>query len=115
MIDEIESLKKENIYLKSELLKCLQFPKSNDDNDFNINEKSNTNKVSSQELPLSNSGKCASGSLNCTVSNDVNLKQSPSLNNNENQVQIDLTRYINSDESDSDDNNMPPIEFTVDS
>ena len=71
LIDEIELLKKENVYLKSELTKYI------------LNSQSSESNIT---------------------------------DNNDKEASVDLTKYIDSDEnSDSDDNNLPPLEFTVDS
>ncbi len=74
LIDEIESLKNENVFLKSELSKCL---------------------LSTIEISAS--------------------VKSEELSNSK-ERSLDLTKYIDSDSNDqSDDDILPPFEFTVDS
>ncbi len=75
LIDEIESLKNENVFLKSELSKC-----------FLSTRETSPSVKSEEEL--------------------INSKERS----------LDLTKYIDSDSNDqSDDDILPPFEFTVDS
>jgi hypothetical protein len=89
LIDEIESLKKENVYLKSELSRYVLCSSQTSSSSSSINNKSSITKNDDSSFNTS------------TIEID---KQS-----------IDLTKYIDSEGSDSDDNNSPPLEFTVDS
>lgn len=108
LIDEIESLKNENIYLKSELskyvLNCSEETTTNTSNSVNISNMNDS---------FSKNDESSSSTTTLTSATNVEKKM------NDKERSLDLTKYIDSeddnDEEDDDNTNLPPFEFTVDS